>query len=208
MREDFAPGWLKAIYTVMVIVIAPVFAAEYGVSNYLWFSNIALFGTLLAIWLRSQLLLSMMALAAIVPEIGWNIAFFGRLLTGFEFWNLVGYMFDERIPLWARAVSLYHVPLPFVLIWLLWRNGYDRRAIYWQTGLAIVVLILSFLISEPWQNINMVYGMLDERGQPVVDPPIPLILLMVGLPLLIYLPTHIVLRHYFSANRSRLGSSP
>ena len=197
MAMECVPRWLKLTYTVLVVVLVPLFAWEYGLANFLWFSNIAVLGTLAAIWLDSRLLLSMMALAAIVPDMGWNIAFLARLLFDVEMFGVVGYMFDPRIPLWARAISLYHVPLPFLLVWLVWRRGYDPRAIYRQTGLAIIVLILSYLVSEPYQNINMVYGPLDERRQPVVPPPAPLFVLLVVLPLIVYLPTHVVLTRWF-----------
>lgn len=193
----FVPLWFKLVYTVLVAVLAPVFALEYGLTNYLWFSNIALFGALAAIWLDSRLLASMMAVSVTLLEIGWNIAFFGRLLFGLDFFGLVGYMFDERIPLWARLLSLYHVPLPFLLVWLVWKGGYDRRALRWQTVLAWVVLLLSFAITSPWENINLVYGLLDERGQPLLPPPYPLLILMVGLPLVVYLPTHLVFKRFF-----------
>ena len=201
MGMECVPRWLKLMYTMLVVVLMPVFVWEYGLANFLWFSNIALLGTLAAVWLNSRRLLSMMALAAILPDTGWNIAFFARLLFDFEMFGVVGYMFDERIPLWARAVSLYHIPLPFLLVWLVWRRGYDPRAVYWQTGLAILVLILSYLVSEPYQNINMVYGPLDERLQPVIPPPSALFILMVMLPLVVYLPTHAVLKTWFRNER-------
>jgi hypothetical protein len=187
------PRWLKLLYTVLVCSLAPLFAWEYGFSNFLWFSNIILIGTLIGVWTRSRLLLGMMALAGILPEIGWNVAFWGRLLFELEFFGLVDYMFSQRIPLWARVLSLYHVPLPFVLLWIIWRVGYDRRALAWQTLLAWVVLPVSFVVADPFENINMVYGLVDQWGRPHVDPPLPVFGLMVGLPLLIYWPTHALL---------------
>jgi hypothetical protein len=197
------PSWLKLTYTVLVVALAPVFAYEYGLRNFLWFSNVALLTTLLAIWLRSRLLISMMTVAVVVPEIGWNLAFWGRLLFGLPEFGLVDYMFDPGIPLWARVMSLYHVPLPFVLLWLVWRCGYDARALYWQTVAAWVILALSLLLGTPRENINFVHGPLDAWSQPVVPPPGFLLLLMVALPLLVYWPTHAVLRAYLAGNGAR-----
>jgi hypothetical protein len=194
------PAWLKFGYAAMLLVLAPIFALEYGLTNFLWFSNVALVGTLVAIWLRSRLLLGMMAVAVVLLEIGWNVAFWGRLLFGMEDFGAVGYMFDERIPLWARLFSLYHVPLPVVLLWLVWRCGYDPRALRWQTALAWVVLPLSLVVSEPWENINLVHGPIDATGEPLLDQPVPLLLLMLALPLLVYWPTHAVLKR-ISARR-------
>ncbi|MFN7133357.1 MAG: dTMP kinase, partial [Myxococcales bacterium] len=47
--------------------------------------------------------------------------------------GLAGYMFDDQYPLWLRALSLFHLPLVAVLVWMLWRQGYDRRALWAQT---------------------------------------------------------------------------
>ena len=200
------PRWLKLLYTVLVCTLAPVFVWEYGFSNFLWFSNIILIATLVGIWLRSRLLISMMALAGILPELGWNIAFWGGLLFDLEFFGLVSYMFDERIPLWTRALSLYHVPLPFLLVWMVWRIGYDRRALVWQTLLAWVVLLVSFVVTDPFVNINLVYGLVDAQGRPHLAPPLTLLALMAGVPLIIYWPTHAFLDR-FSARSTRGGAS-
>jgi hypothetical protein len=188
------PRWLSLTYTLLFCLLAPVFALHYGVTNFLWFSNVALIGTLVAIWLRSRLLMSIMALTAIIPDMGWNVAFFARLIFGVELLGVVDYMFNPRIPLWTRLISLYHVPLPFLLIWLVWRWGYDPRALRWQVPLAWLVLIASFFIGTPRENINLVYGLQDDAGQFLWDPPLALLALMVALPLLIYLPTHLILK--------------
>ncbi len=197
------PKTLRVVYTVLAIALVPVFVVEYGPLNFLWFSNIALLATLVAMWIGSRLLLSMMAVGVVVLEIGWNLAFWGELLAGLDFLGLVAYMFDDRIPLWTRLMSLYHVPLPVVLLVLVWRCGYDPRAFRWQTGLAWIVLPVSLVLSTPVQNINHVYGIVDQAGQPILPSPLPLVILMVGLPLVIYWPTHAVLKRYFP--RADLG---
>ena len=51
-----------------------------GPANFLWASDIALFVTLAALWLESRLLASMMTLAVLLPELLWNVDFFGSLL--------------------------------------------------------------------------------------------------------------------------------
>lgn len=37
-------------------------------------------------------------------------------------------MFEASPPRYLRALSLFHVPLPIGLLWLVTRLGYDRRA--------------------------------------------------------------------------------
>ena len=71
------PLWTKLAYTGMVAVILPVYAVRYGWRNYLWFSDIALVATAVALWLESALLASMMAVGVLLPELLWNVSFFG-----------------------------------------------------------------------------------------------------------------------------------
>src|SRR5688572_10068889 len=113
----------------MVAVILPVYALRYGWRNYLWFSDIALVTTGVALWLESALLASMMAVGVLMPELLWSASFFGRLLFGVRASDLAGYMFDPEKPRYLRALSLFHVVLPITLLWMLARLGYDTRAL-------------------------------------------------------------------------------
>jgi hypothetical protein len=201
------PLWFRIPYTLFVGVLVPVYVVQHGVANFLWFSNIALLATLAALWLGNRLLASMMAVGALLPEIGWNVLFWGRLLFGLDDLGTVAYMFDPAIPLWVRLFSLYHVALPAALLWIVLRAGYDPRAFRWQTLLAWVVLPVSFLVSEPAGNINLVYGLLDAEGRPTVAPPWPLLMVMTGLPIVVYLPTHLLLKRVASVPRATAGDS-
>jgi len=91
---------------------------------------------------------------------------------------------------------LFHIVLPVVLIWLVWRLGYDRRALLWQMVLGWLVLVLTYFLTKPQANINWVYGW---GGQPQqrVPPLVYLGIMMVAFPVLIYLPTHWVLLRLF-----------
>jgi hypothetical protein len=109
------PLWSKLAYTLFVCVLVPVYWRCWGPRNFLWFSDVALLVTVVALWLESPLLASMMTLAIALPETAWNIDFFGRLATGRQLLGLSGYMFDSRTPRWLRALSL-HVALPVVLL--------------------------------------------------------------------------------------------
>lgn len=190
------PLWLKLFYTLFVCLIVAVNWVQYGPGNFLWFSDIALLITAPALWLESPLLASMMALAVLLLELAWSVDLFGRLMTGASLTGLSAYMFDPKIPLSIRAVSLFHIPLPVVLLWMLHRLGYDSRALIAQTLLAWIVLPLSYLVTDPSQNVNWVYGF-GEKQQKWMPPSAHVILLMILLPLAIYLPTHLLLKKIF-----------
>ena len=128
--------WIKIACTAFVAAIIPVYWRHYGWRNFLWFSDIALFGTCVALWLESPLLVSVMAVAVLLPELLWNASFFARLVLRVQITDLAGYMFDPRKPLFLRALSLFHVVLPLVMLWMLARLGYDSRAFVMQTIIA------------------------------------------------------------------------
>jgi hypothetical protein len=133
------PLWFKIAYTLFVCFLVPIYWRRYGPANFLWFSDIALLVTMPALWLESPLLASMMALAVALPEVAWNVDFFVRLTTGASLMGLSGYMFDRSIPLFIRALSLFHVGLPLLLVWMLYRLGYDKSAFLAQTLVAAIV---------------------------------------------------------------------
>jgi hypothetical protein len=187
------PLWIKVAYTLMVAVIVPVYLAHYGPANFLWFSDIALIVTGVALWLESPLLVSMMAVGVLLPELLWNVSFFTRLVTGVRVTGLADYMFDTRIPKWIRALSLFHAVLPVLMLWMLHRLGYDPRALGAQTSLAWVILPLTYAVTKPEDNINWVYGP-GARPQRQVSPPLYLAFVLIFFPLLVYVPTHFLLR--------------
>jgi hypothetical protein len=191
------PLWLKIAYTLMVATIVPVYLAHYGLANFLWFSDIALIVTAIALWHESRLLASMMAVGVLLPELLWNVSFFARFLTGVRVSGLADYMFDRTIPLWIRSLSLFHVPLPLVLLWMLHTLGYDTRALPAQTALAWVILPLTYALTDPKENINWVFG---PGGPPQrrLPPRLYLALVLILFPLLVYVPTHVLLRALFS----------
>lgn len=189
---------LKVPYTIFVCVLIPAYWHQYGPANMLWGSNIALLLTCVALWTENRLLPSMAALGVLLPELGWIIDFTVRLLLGQEAIPFDGtrYMFDAGIPLWIRSLSLYHIALPIILVWLLYRFGYQPRALFWQTLLLLLVLPLTYAVSDPAASINWVHGF-GSSPQTMMPGPIFVLLLMVLFFVAVYLPTHLLLSRLF-----------
>jgi hypothetical protein len=120
------PLWIKVAYTLFICILVPVYLRHYGPANFLWFSDLALLTTTAALWLESRFLASMMALAVLLPELAWNLDFFGRLVRRRSLLGLADYMFDPEKPVVLRGLSLFHVVLPIVLIALVARWGTTR----------------------------------------------------------------------------------
>ena len=192
------PIGLKITYTVFVCALLPIYWRQYGPANFLWFSDIALFALVPALWLENALLVSTMAISVVFFEALWNGDFFSRLLTGKSLIGLSAYMFDPKIPLLIRGLSCFHIVLPLLLLWTVHRLGYDQRAFVWQTVVALVVLPISYLVSNPQENVNWVYGF-GQKPQTILPAPLFVILLMLLFPLAIYLPTHLLFARIFRA---------
>ncbi|MBI4194967.1 MAG: membrane-associated protein [Betaproteobacteria bacterium] len=190
------PLWIKLAYTLFVLVTVAVYAVRYPLGNFLWFSDIALLAMVPALWFESSLLASMMAVAILLPEALWNVSFFGQILTGRRLTGLTDYMFDPAKPLYLRALSLFHVFLPPLLVWMIAQLGYATEGWIAQTVLAWIVLPLSYWLTTPEENVNWVYGF-GARPQQRMPPLAYLLLLMIGFPALIYLPTHFLLQALF-----------
>jgi hypothetical protein len=100
-------------------------------------------------------------------------------------------------------LSFFHFWLPIFLLFLVWRLGYDRRAFIFWTALAWVLILVSYFAlpgpgdplsfpNEP-HNVNYVFGLNDDKSQTWMPPVAWLGVLLVGLPVIFYLPTHAVL---------------
>src|SRR5882724_2851764 len=186
------PLWVKIPYTVFVCFLIPIYWVRWGPANFLWFSDIALLLTVPALWLESSLLASMMAVSVMILELAWNLDYFVRLASGKRLIGLADYMFDSTKPVFLRSLSLFHVVLPPLLLWLVYRLGYDSRALIASTVLCWIVLIVCYRFTDPSENVNWVFGTGSKSRTRIGGLPFVLYL-MVVLPLLIYFPTHILL---------------
>jgi hypothetical protein len=187
-----APTWLKIAWTAFVLALVPVYWREYGPTNFLWFSDLALFALALALWIGSPLLVGMAAVGVLPLEIAWTLDFLagGRLL------DLAGYMFDRTKPLYLRALSLFHLAVPPLTLWLLQRWGYDRRSLAFQTAVGWAVMLATYAVTDPAKNINWVFGP-GGHPQTAVPPALYLAGLMTIIPAFVYWPTHLALSRAF-----------
>ncbi len=204
MRERRIPLWAKVSYTLLVVAVVPSYGVLLGPANFLWLSDVALIGMLAALWLEQRLVASMMAVAVLPLEIAWNVDAFAGLLAGDAPFGIAGYMFDPEERLAIRILSgSFHVALPIVLIGTVARLRYDTRALRYQTPLTWTILIASRWLAGPAANVNFTHGFGLGSGDPWTPLPgaLHLALLMLGIPLAVHLPTHLVLRAVFPRRR-------
>jgi len=127
------PDWIKTTHTAFVVVLIPTYWRQYGPGNFLWFSDIALLTSVPAVWLESPMLASTRAVGVLVLETAWLIDFASGAVTRKTPLGLASYTFDRRLPLFVRALSLFHVWLTPLLLLVVSRRGYDRPALRYQT---------------------------------------------------------------------------
>ncbi len=188
------PVWFKVAYTLFVAYVGVIWLRNYGWKNFLWFSDIAFIGAVPAMWLESSALASVLAVAVLMPEILWNVDYVGRLVLRRRITGLTDYMFESERPLLLRGLSLFHVPLPLVLIWMLAAYGYDAAiGLPGAIVLALVVLPWSRWVSAPDKNINWTYGL---GGVQTRWPTWAYMVALVGgFIAFVFVPTDWVLRH-------------
>jgi hypothetical protein len=204
----------KLAYTAFVAVLVPFYLKEYGPTNFFYFCDVALLLGVAAFWLEDPLLASMPTVGILVPQMLWVIDFLSGLLTGGHFVvGMTRYMMDEKLSLFARGLSLFHGWLPFVLLWLVARLGYDRRALPAWTVLSWVLMVICYFVlpappapeDKSWLpvNVNYVYGPSDAAAQTWMPANAYFALLLVAFPLVLYLPAHLLLCRLFPPPAAR-----
>jgi hypothetical protein len=186
------PLAVKVGFTLWVVVWLPIYWQRYGPVNELWLCDFANLATLAAIWLESPLLLSSQLVAVAVPQVGWTLDWVGRLALGFHPIGGTEYMFDPAKPWWLRALSLFHLWMLPLLVWLVRRVGYDRRGVWLQAALMDGLLLpFSFFVASRAENVNWVWGPFG-REQHWMPEALWFALLFALYPLVLFAPPHLV----------------
>ena len=197
------PLALKIVYTAFMAVLVPVYWYYYGPTNFLYFCDVALFLTLAAVWLESPLLVSIGAAGIVIPQLLWNVDFFANLF-GTPLLGMTDYMFKHENSLFLRGLSLFHGWIPFLLLYLVCKTGYDRRGLIGWTLIAWLLIPVCFFFMPPPNpnpgltpvNINYVWGPSDYVAQTWVHPYVWVAGMMIGVPLLLSLPAHVLLTRF------------
>jgi hypothetical protein len=197
---------VKYGYSAFAAVLVPYYLQAYGPTNFLYFCDVAVLLTLVAVWRESALLVSMAAVGIVLPQLLWQLDFLG-LLFGLPVTGMTGYMFDPQKGLFVRGLSFFHFWLPILLLWLLHRLGYDRRAFLSWTCLAWGLVLICFF-AMPAQpapadnpnlpvNINYVRGFSEQKQQESMPPLAYLGLMMLVMPTCLFFPAHLLLGRLF-----------
>jgi len=190
------PIALKVTHTAFVTALVPIYWRHYGPGNFLWFSDVALLLSVPALWFRSSFIASTQLVGVMVLETLWCVDFSTGVLARKTPIGLAAYMFDGRLPRFLRSLSLFHLWLTPVLLLVVSRTGYDRRALKYETVFTWTILLASWRLTRPQDNVNWVHSVRDDartaRGRASV-----VALLMLAIPLVFQLPAHLLLKRLF-----------
>ena len=194
----FSPS-LRIAALVWLLIWIPSYWRIWGASNFLQLCDIAVILTCAGLLGNSRLLLSSQAVVSPVVDLAWMVdagsqLFFRHRLTGGT-----DYLFASQYPLPVRLLSLFHLVLPFVLIWVLYRVGYDSRGFVLESIVTAVAFAASRFTS-PAKNMNFAFTdpfFHRQWGPPAVHIAVSVLFMI----LVVYLPTHIALQKFFPLRR-------
>ncbi len=186
------PLWLKIAWSVWLLVWIPFYWHQYGAQNFLYFCDLGNFFIAAALWLESPLLFSWQACGLLLFQTLYSIDLFGAVLSGKHIIGGTEYMFDPHVPLPVRLLSLFHIVVPPLLLWAIWRLGYDPRGWKYQTLTAWIVVPMNYFW-RPQFDVNWARG-LFFRQQHLVPGIMYLLFYLIAVPLLVYWPTHLFLQ--------------
>ena len=134
-----------------------------------------------------------------MPALLWGMDAGARLVTGRHLFGGTEYMWDGRVPLAVRLLSLFHLVLPVVLVVALRRTGYDRRGLSLQVGLTAGLLLAARLVGRD-KNLNFAFA--DPLWHRALGPaPLHLAAILAGTTLVAYLPAHLFFSRFLPQRR-------
>lgn len=189
------PDWLRWAAFVWLLFWFPTYWHTWGISNFLHLCDIAAILTCLGLLSNNALLISSQAVSSLLIDLAWTLDAAWRFFLGHHLIGGTEYLFEGRFPLWVRLLSLFHILMPFLLLWAVHWIGYDRRGWPLQSAIALLVFLASRLIG-PEQNLNFAFTdpFLHRAWGPA---PVHIALSLLALVFFVYLPTHVALRKFF-----------
>ena len=185
------PLWLKVGWTAWLLTWIPVYWKQYGVQNFLYFCDLGNLLIAAGLWIESSLIFSWQACGLLLFQTLYTVDLFSAAFTGTHVLGATEFMFDPRVSLFVRLLSLFHVVTPPLLLWAICRLGYDSRGWKIQTLTTWVVVPINFFW-RPQYDVNWARGPFF-REQHLVPGFLYLAAYLIIVPVAVYWPTHLLL---------------
>jgi hypothetical protein len=198
------PLWLKIGWTIWLLVWAPIYWRQYGAQNFLFFCDIGNVLIGIGLWMESPLIFSWTACGLLVFQTIYVVDLIGALFAPHHSFGGLDYMFDPHLPLSVRLLSLFHIVTPPLLLWAIWRLGYDSRGWKLQTLMTWIVIPINYFW-RPQCDVNWARGLFFHQHHAIPGWAY-LLLYFTVVPLGVYFPTHLALR--WATEEWREGRKP
>jgi hypothetical protein len=189
------PIGLRCAAVAWLAIWIPAYWRTWGAANFLHLCDIAVIVTCVGLLTNSALLISSQAVGSLLVDLAWMLDAGWHLVRGRGLLGGADYLFDPSYPLWVRLLTFFHVVMPVLLLWAVGRIGYDRRGWPLQCAIALPAFVAA-RFTAPSQNINFAFT--DPFIHRSWGPPAAhVIISWLFMALVVYLPTHLVLRTIF-----------
>jgi hypothetical protein len=218
--EPELPRWLRIAYVLWFVPWLLVYGNYFGWQCLLWFCCLANVYVLIGCITQRSLWFSLASIAALGIQLVYTLDFVALCATKVSPTGATSYMLDAARPLGLRALSLFHVWMPLLLLYATRKLGYDARAFWIQTLVALCLLPIGYFAFDPQLdtndavmprvlglpfdrdfNINWVHAFYD-RPEPAVGSR-RLWTMLLGYPIAVHLPTHLLLSWWRGAHTQR-----
>ncbi len=196
------PLWIKTLWTLAIILWIPIYWRQYGLQNFLFFCDLGNLFIVAGLWLESPLIFSWQATGLLFFQTLFTIDLAGALISGRHWIGGTEFMFDAQVVVAIRLLSLFHVVVPPLLLWAIWRLGYDSRGWKCATITAWIVVPINYFW-RPECDVNWARGPF-LREQHAVPGLVYLLAYLIIVPAAVYHPTHrflLWLSHRWDAKR-------
>jgi hypothetical protein len=190
------PLWIKLLWTLFILAWVPLYWQNYGAQNFLYFCDLGNILILFGLWLESPLIFSWQATGLLVFQTLYTIDLLGACLFHHHFIGGTEFMFDAGTPLFLRMFSLYHLVVPPLLLWGVWKLGYDNLGWKYQTLLTWIVVPINYFW-HPEFNVNWARGFGHE--QHMLPGYVYLLIYSIVVPAVVYWPTHLALQRWMKS---------
>ncbi|HXX71425.1 MAG TPA: hypothetical protein VEI55_03970 [Candidatus Acidoferrum sp.] len=196
------PNWMRWTALVWFVVWFLSYWRTWGAANFVHLCDIAVILTCIGIWTHSALLISSQAVGILLVDAVWTVDAASRVCIGRALVPGNEYLLDPRYPAWIRLLTLFHLVMPALLLWGVYRMGYDRRAWALESAITLPVFVLARL-TRPTANIDFAFS--DPFFHHQMGPvPIHILITWLFMVVVVYLPTHLALERFFGVdNRAR-----
>jgi len=194
-RVPVYPVWMRWISLVWFLFWFTAYWRSWGLANFAHLCDVAVIVTCVGMWTNSALLISSQAVGAFVVDAAWALEACWMIVKRHSLMGGAEYLIDPHYPFWIRLLTLFHLVMPALLLWGLWRSGYDRRGWALQCAIALPAFIAA-RFTPPDKNIDFAFA--DPFFRRAWGPaPTHVLVVWLFMVIVVYWPTHVALKRLF-----------